>query len=225
MRKINLLTAVALFASFAFGQAEPNSSNVGLPANGVFDGTDFDTVQLNNGNLHINIPVFSFPGRGMGYAEHYIYDNKGWSLKTVCDNHMGVCTDYIVEPVRSVLTLILPTTVTIKRGRTTQKCTPPGVTMPILQGLKLNDRNGSSHHFVPDPMNTADQTFGVCSTWAPYQSKLYADDGSGWIYDVVRGAVISSDGKKYGGSTGGITDNNGNQVNGYDTLGHSYTDP
>jgi RHS repeat-associated protein len=51
---------------------------IGLPANGAFDGSDFDTVQLNNGNLHIELPLYSLPGRGLDVSVKLVYDSKGW---------------------------------------------------------------------------------------------------------------------------------------------------
>ena len=45
--------------------AQDNSSNIGLPPNGVFSGSSVESVQVNNGNLHIEIPLYSVPGRGL----------------------------------------------------------------------------------------------------------------------------------------------------------------
>jgi RHS repeat-associated protein len=68
-----LLTAIPL--SFAQDTA---TQAIGLPAHGSFDGSDFDTVQLNNGNLHIVLPLYSLPGRGLGVSVSLVYDSKGW---------------------------------------------------------------------------------------------------------------------------------------------------
>ena len=46
-----------LLAPLSLVAQDANKFNVGLPANGVFDGSDFDTVQINNSNLHIEIPL------------------------------------------------------------------------------------------------------------------------------------------------------------------------
>jgi hypothetical protein len=50
---------------------------------GTFHGSDIDTVQLNNGNLHIDLPLFTMSGRGPGVAVKYVYDSKGWYEKTL----------------------------------------------------------------------------------------------------------------------------------------------
>jgi RHS repeat-associated protein len=67
-------------ASLSFAQ-DTNSSNIGLPPNGVFSGSDVETVQVNNGNLHIEIPLYSVPGRGLNTSVKYVYDSRGWIAK------------------------------------------------------------------------------------------------------------------------------------------------
>lgn len=64
--------------SFSFAQADTGSQAIGLPAHGSFSGSDFDNVQLNNGNLHIEIPLYSLPGRGLSANFKLVYDSKGW---------------------------------------------------------------------------------------------------------------------------------------------------
>lgn len=64
--------------SFSFGQGDTGSQAIGLPAHGSFSGSDFDNVQLNNGNLHIEIPLYSVGGRGLSVPVSLVYDSKGW---------------------------------------------------------------------------------------------------------------------------------------------------
>src|ERR1700722_19376435 len=84
------------FVAPAFTQDLTNPLNIGLPANGVFSGTDFDSVQLNNGNLHIEIPLWSTKGRGLSVDYKYVYDNKGWYINEHCDR-VGYCTDTVKQ--------------------------------------------------------------------------------------------------------------------------------
>ena len=53
----------------------------GFPENGVFEGSSFDSVQMNNGNLHLQIPFKCIPGRGQNHCYVYSYDNRGWYYK------------------------------------------------------------------------------------------------------------------------------------------------
>src|SRR5437899_1482640 len=70
---------VLLVLEVASGLAQStNSQNVGLPPNATFDGTGIENVQANNGNLHIEIPLYSLPGRGLPVQVSYVYDSKGW---------------------------------------------------------------------------------------------------------------------------------------------------
>jgi hypothetical protein len=50
----------------------PNVNNVGLPATGVFSGGSIDSVQLQNGNLHVDIPLLHLPGIGMDTDIHFV---------------------------------------------------------------------------------------------------------------------------------------------------------
>ncbi len=83
----HLLFSVLILTSFfaclpAFAQ-DTNNQAVGFPANGSFSGGGIDTVQLNNGNLHVELPLFALPGRGPGVAVKYVYDSKGWYAHTL----------------------------------------------------------------------------------------------------------------------------------------------
>src|SRR6267154_1484168 len=86
-----------LAALSAWGQDMTNALNIGLPENGVFTGSDFDTVQLNNGNLHIELPLWTLKGRGLSGEFKFVYDNKGWHFKQHCDSKTGLCTDTVHE--------------------------------------------------------------------------------------------------------------------------------
>ena len=51
----------------------PDAGNVGVPINGAFSGSNIDSVQLNNGDLHIDIPLLDIPGLGVPVRIHFIY--------------------------------------------------------------------------------------------------------------------------------------------------------
>src|SRR6201998_1081025 len=69
----------------------------GLPSNGVFSGGSIDSVQLNNGNLHVDIPLLHLPGIGMDTDVHFIYDNQVWTVQknnspSPAGGHLGYMT-------------------------------------------------------------------------------------------------------------------------------------
>ena len=96
-----LFGTVAISLSFAVVFAIPvtgqsisgvtDASNIGLPENGVFNGSDFDMVQTNNGYIHIRIPLIDMKGRGLSYPFEFIYDSSSFyeTVKTVSNGHGG----------------------------------------------------------------------------------------------------------------------------------------
>jgi hypothetical protein len=79
---IAILSASALNCKL-WGQSTSASVATGFPENGVFEGSSFDSIQMNNGNLHIQIPFITLPGRHRSYQYIYSYDNRGWGFKTI----------------------------------------------------------------------------------------------------------------------------------------------
>lgn len=61
----------------------PDAGNIGLPANGVFSGGSIDSVQVNNGNLHVDIPLLHLPGIGIDTDIHFVYDISVFTLSRV----------------------------------------------------------------------------------------------------------------------------------------------
>ena len=70
---ISLLHPVSSTAQAAY---TPNVNNVGLPSTGVFSGGSIDSVQLQNGNLHVDIPLLHLPGIGMDTDIHFVNDTQ-----------------------------------------------------------------------------------------------------------------------------------------------------
>ena len=60
-------------------QFTDDSMLTGLPPFGSFHGSDFDSILLQNGNLHVQIPILSVLQRGGKTSTwRYIYDSPGW---------------------------------------------------------------------------------------------------------------------------------------------------
>ncbi len=75
--------------------------NNNIPPFGSFAGSDFDLVSLQTGNLHIHIPIGSWPQRGgQTLTAAYIYDAPSWTWKT---------TTQIVNKQKWYFTTITPT--------------------------------------------------------------------------------------------------------------------
>jgi YD repeat-containing protein len=221
---ISLMVLASSFPGVVQAQTANNSVNVGFPETGVFEGSDFDSVQMNNGNLHIQIPFSSIPGRGLSWDVIDTYDNKGWTviIQTLSN---GFESGRVFPEGRASMqwNLSTPTSywVTFKRGGA------PCPQDPQWQGtsysghvLRLPD--GTKHPFWPNTI----QNIG-CGYVAP--AKLYASDGSGWILtlDPATANVLSAINKHgtvvplaYGQGTL-VRDSNGNFMDTHDTLGRT----
>lgn len=71
MRRLALfLTALT---AIAFAQVD-----TGIPNFATFGGGGFDKINLGNNNVHLSIPVYSKPGRGMGFSFSLEYDSSVW---------------------------------------------------------------------------------------------------------------------------------------------------
>src|SRR6266404_8067528 len=144
---------VVLITGTGVAQTVDNRINVGFPPNGTFDGSNFDSVQLNNGNLHLDIPIVGLKGRGISTGSKYVYDNKIWKYITNCNHFTGLCTDTmatetsaarVLHAVNTFVASVSPGTV---KG---QQCSP-GVTQTTYTNYVVTDPNGTKHHMLPDP--------------------------------------------------------------------------
>jgi hypothetical protein len=75
--------SLALLSSpHAIAQSPVGDGNqVGYPPFETFGGSNFDQVALENGNLHISIPIQSLPQRnGKTYSWSFVYDIPTWSI-------------------------------------------------------------------------------------------------------------------------------------------------
>src|SRR5260370_6851564 len=80
MRSVRVVTFLVVLSLARGARAQQlYDGNQNLPPFGSFHGSDFDIVSLQNGNLHLRIPVLSIPQRGKAVSWTYIYDTHSWS--------------------------------------------------------------------------------------------------------------------------------------------------
>ena len=204
-------------------QGVNNANNTGLPSNGLFNGTDVEIVEINNGNLHIDIPIWSEKGRGLDTYAHFVYDNKGWTYTTNCvtqPDGSQICTDTVKRA--SVNHMILSSVNSFSYGisfkTVVQTC--HGVRYTTYNNIMLVDPSGTPHHLNPDPVASGAQ---VC--WPILGGTLAADDASGWLV-YTNSSGFASAANKHGVtvsfSSAQLEDTNGNQVlSTTDTLGRA----
>jgi hypothetical protein len=210
----------------AFAQTDsPTANGVtanGFPENGVFEGSAFDSVQMNNGNLHLQIRFACVPGRGHTFCYVYSFDNRGWYYRGTILQNGGT----VVNPWPELLNAMqwrLPldaANFSVRRSVTTlTQCgsgtygsdgcakNPEVPAGPIVCGTfadlpvygtvysnyVLFEPDGTKHGFWENQLGPYGQH---CQT-PNDSSRLYATDGSGWVIDQSNGIVsraISKDG-------------------------------
>lgn len=198
-----------------------NKNNIGLPDNGAFSGSDFDSIQLQNGNLHIEIPLPSNPGRGVSLVQKYVYDNRGWKFNGTCNKISGLCTDTVttMDGSHMLLAVVGPSSF-LKKSKSVLQACGNGNPVYTTAGVNFHESDGTTHHMLPDPAIAGGNT-----CWGDSSQGYFADDGSGIVYKT-NGDVAAKDGTsfRYDPSNGNsITDSNGNQIT-YSITGTAYTD-
>jgi hypothetical protein len=215
-----LVFTLATFPGRTMGQDITNSTNIGLPLNGIFDGSDFDNVQTANGNLHVQVPLFQVKGRGPTMSLDLNYDGLnyymterclqygcygtwhrgggGWSFTTSMSYGLSAHTVYI------------------------SNCGPGGGAIYAYTGYILSEPDGTMHNMAPDWAKDV-QSGGVVCFWPITNGIIYASDGSGFIARVDPNTgnpayngwgidIVRKDGTeiKAVGTTVTLTDPNGN---------------
>jgi RHS repeat-associated protein len=193
----------------SYGQTDtiPDPTQTGFPEHGVFQGSNVESVQVNNGNLHIQIPLVRMKGRGPAYFVNFVYDTKGWNIREFCHQASQLICTYAVKS--GVATtqfgkLVHPFSnfapAAAKSSPVT--CGLNGSINETLDTFTVSDPEGGHHLLKPEQQ----PRFKTCGY--PSSNVLYAADGSGWISNSS--GVVSKDGTVYSNTS--VTDSNGNQV-------------
>jgi RHS repeat-associated protein len=167
-----------------------NQLNTGYPENGVFRGSDIETVQMNNGGLTVNIPIFSAKARGFNVASKVIYNSKSWTFHTRCfTSGGGFCEDDVVSDALGYPGLVFAGAFDYMFHGSSRTCQQTqNVFLTIVGGYTMREPDGTKHHFAPDPL--------VETACVPphYSRTVYADDGSGWIMQINTsdGSMVSA---------------------------------
>jgi RHS repeat-associated protein len=231
MIKSRLLSKSGLFVClYAFlcvphaASQVPSQLNTGYPENGIFHGSDIDNVQINNGGLHLDIPIFSAKGRGLNVASRVVYNSKAWTFHTRCfTSGGGFCEDDVQVDRLSSATLAFYGAFDYEFATSSNTCQAGfDLFYTKVGGYTLREADGTKHHFVPDPLLSS-----VCVP-PKYTATLYADDGSGWIMqtNISDGSIIeaiSKSGARIAANGGAgpaalIVDANGNQMSSSSTC-------
>src|SRR5882672_3985633 len=163
----------------------------GFPENGVFEGSSFDSVQMNNGNLHLQIPFKCVPGRGQNHCYVYSYDNRGWYYHGTTLPNGGTIVNPRPEGGNSMQWRLPLNEMNYLVSRNIQN----DVVCKESQGVQyygavfsnyvLFEPDGTKHGFYTGEMGPiGPQCNGHVS------GRFYSTDGSGWVMDINDGMVI-----------------------------------
>ncbi|MGD0061666.1 MAG: hypothetical protein ABSD58_19840, partial [Verrucomicrobiia bacterium] len=234
---VNFVVFLALFCVLfpALANAQlTTAEEKGLPSNSVFSGGDVDVVNLQNGNLHISIPIVSSAQRGGGTTKYaFEFDTLSWTKNW---NPFSPCTP---------------------------SCNPPGLYIPALNtsvasGWRLTSPFNWRVQFTNSGLincGTTQQSYEQLTNWViidpqgtqhalPLRQEIGsysclgqtlagpALDGSGLYYDSQAQIIYTKDGAQISVSNGGnpvatlyggpLSDRNGNLSSSTsDTLGRS----
>jgi RHS repeat-associated protein len=176
--QITIYVLICLASSSSLLRSQ-EANSIGFPSNGIFHGSGIDTVNVQNGNLHIEIPLWSAKGRnGLSLGYKFVYDNFGYYKWQHCDR-FDVCVSEIRGETYNNLSLkvVSPFGISSVTGNDVyQICSAQ--TYLTHTNRFIHEPDGTSHHVLPDPYNIGGPGTPTCfpSTAVP----AYADDGSGW---------------------------------------------
>lgn len=200
----------------------PDAGNVGVPINGAFSGSNIDSVQLNNGDLHIDIPLLDIPGLGIPIHIHFIYDNKIWNYASDAP-----VDTYTVNQDRSPSFVSYPGNVYYSAATTSPVvvCGTQSYPDTYLTHMSFVDEEGTAHPFN---VNGYIATSPPCD-YAPAPTLMYAADSSGILANRTPNQntlanAITKNGTVYtfpAFENVGIEDSNGNKLTAITTTNNT----
>jgi RHS repeat-associated protein len=217
-----VLTLLAILFPVASLAQLTTAEEKGLPTNSVFSGGDVDVVNLENGNLHISIPLASVAQRGGSTLKWaFVYDTQAWEKQWVlypCNLRSCQPPGYYVPEtntnVASGWRVVSPSSWTV--GSTQSgiiDCQGPGFSYTQYTNFVVTDPEGAQH---PLPLRDESQNCLGQTLAGPTL------DGSGMYFDSQAGILYMKDGTQY---TGGYSQTlrMGGFSNGQDTNGNQFS--
>lgn len=181
-RKSFLIFALSCLIQLSHAQ----QSETGLPAFGSFHGGTFDNVNLLNGNLHLELPIFAIPRRNSADLRYkFIYDARSWQ-----NNKYSTGTNtyaWRVTPTPHEFTdwnfVTEPTSLGVTYDTVNDVCTNSNGSFPYIvrTNYVVTDQHGTRHPFE---LRWAQQPGNGCGGITGNQQTGAALDGSGILLDI-----------------------------------------
>jgi RHS repeat-associated protein len=193
---------VAFLSCSVVAQLNPGTETA-LPPNSVYHGSGLDKVNLQNGNLHIEIPLLSLPQRGgKTLTWKYVYDSQQWQALYVAQA-FPLLPYYVVSEVGTQgWRLESPLGWLAQPVDTPLTCA--STSTPYTQvTYDLFDPQGTQH------------LVGVRTESTPCLGEVVSGpalDGSGIMYNSQTNIITLKDGTQISPLAGNIQDVNGNTI-------------
>ncbi len=200
------------------------SEERGLPANSAFSGGDIDSVNLQNGNLHISIPIFSAKQRGGGTLSwSFVYDTQAW-----IETYHPYCPSTTLLSMSATPNDLpggcLPTEGTNVVTPESNVAAGWRLTNPfnwkVISSLGTTSPNGN-----PCPINSSVTSYNSITGWAVIDPQgtqhplpIRQEVGGSCYGQTLAGPTLDGSGMYFNAQTGTLTLKNGTQVQLTQTL-------
>ena len=205
LAKLAAIFAIILNTScLLLAQSQPNTEN-GVKSFGSYTGSDIDTVNLQNGNVMLHIPLFSYPqrgGLGLGYSVQL--NSKNWQVGQFYDTNNILLYRWMLAG-QPGLSLTGSYDVLVQRGRT------------ITTDLNGNVTEADFDYAV----RTADGAVHWL-TGALANGNMVTLDGSNFQFTLIRGTKYANTALEHSDDTGILKDSKGNTYN-YPSISNDYS--
>jgi len=208
MRKISLLVSLILVAVSAGMCQQDPSTGGGFKPYGSFEGSDMDSVNLENGNVMLHIPIASYPQRGgqLKFSISARMSNIAWAIQTTTNPlNPNIVSEHWYLPLQSAGVHVVFDGV----PSGTELMDQSNLTWNGIDGIQIQSPDGTSHFL--EPASTAAATSGP-GDWRAMDATGYLVHLSTGTGDTTYG--LSSNGIRTTYTTSGtvIQDPNGNQM-------------
>jgi YD repeat-containing protein len=215
----SLLLLIMLLSAVGFSQVDP-SIEQGIHAFGTYDISKIDSVNVQNGGLAVNIPLFSYPQRGKFSASvGLLSSSKQWTVKVTCDQFSGSCNGVwqVIRTAASNVTIRYPNLMGI--GATIDDGVPELGSELVLKQLENGKFINVSSYSAYTADGSAHPLFGDPGKYA-----LYTADASGIVVPVNGNMTDRNGVSKSDAPIPVVEDPNGNleqSTTGQDSMGRN----
>lgn len=207
-----LIFGFLLLPRLAMAQADPDLQQ-GLKPYGAYAGGDIDHIDVTNGHLTVQAPLYSLPQRGkLSFGFSIFDDDAGFTIQSVClpppaHGCHYVVTDNTTNGVQEGVHLVFDPKLTLNQTWINSGQTDSSGNEVQVPFWNVVDADGNQHQMI-------ETTSG----------NLESLDASGISVDMNSGAITDSSGIRQLGTSPVMEDANGNEITESTGTSPSFTD-